>query len=82
MALADHFIDYQWGKTDHKYSGRGGMQFIGTQGGVGDRLLVGREVVVGAHSTDEWSFHNIQAVYWTDCLFEVKIFTLGCYVFF
>ena len=52
MALADHVIDYQWGKTDHKYSGRGGMQFIGTQGGVGDRLLVGREVVVGAHSTD------------------------------
>ena len=52
VALADHFIDYQWGKTDHKYSGRGGMQFIGIQGGVGDRLFVGREVVVVAHSTD------------------------------
>ena len=38
----DHFIG--GGEVDHKYLRRGGMQFISTQEGVGDRLLLLRGV--------------------------------------
>ena len=35
---------YRGGEVDHKYLRRGGMQFISTQEGVGDRLLLLRGV--------------------------------------